>query len=114
MGFFLVLVLFLVMRKRLDSDPEINNLGRTLSILSAVGVTIDEWVATHAKVPSTEEGIAVLGLRERNPKDAWGRTFRYRQTGGPSPRDFILYSVGADGIDSNGSGDDVVYRHKPD
>ena len=46
--------------------------------------------------------------RGRMPKDAWGREFRYDPEGRHNPGSFDLWSVGPDGVDDQGEGDDIA------
>jgi len=72
--------------------------------------------------PSTKEGLEALtkGTVHRRPifvhrvngeiqsriLDPWDHPFAYRRTPGRG-EPFVLYSVGPNGIDENGKGDDV-------
>jgi hypothetical protein len=42
------------------------------------------------------------------PRDGWGRPLRYRCPGPIHPRGWDLYSVGPNGIDEHGLGDDIL------
>ncbi|MFO0980520.1 MAG: type II secretion system protein GspG [Planctomycetota bacterium] len=67
------------------------------------------------KLPATLEELlkptdnypnGYLGGRQDLPKDPWGHAFVYV----PSGRSYKLRSVGANGVDDNGAGDDVTGR----
>jgi hypothetical protein len=75
--------------------------------LSVVGLSIDHWALEHGRAPSTTEGLGVLDLKA-TPLDGWERPLAYVPDAG-SAKNFRLYSVGADGIDSQGDGDDIRY-----
>lgn len=105
-------VLFISQKGKIDSDPQLAKSARTNAILSAVGITIDDWIRTHNSAPSEEEGISVLGLKKTPPVDGWGRSLIYKRRMGGESKDYLLYSVGLDGIDSNQGGDDISYRKR--
>lgn len=60
-----------------------------------------------------EELLPSLGGILASPKvaepffDGWGRPFRYAYPGEHNPAFFDLYSVGPNGVDENGNGDDI-------
>lgn len=95
---------------RIDSDSEKDREMRTRAVLSVIGAALDSWKATKGRLPSTEEGLSKLGLKSKTPVDGWGFPVRYKLSGVGSPSDFLLYSIGRDGVDSGGSGDDVTWR----
>lgn len=49
-------------------------------------------------------GYLIRGI----PSDPWGNEYVYRK----NANKFTLYSVGIDGVDERGAGDDVTDRHK--
>jgi hypothetical protein len=62
-----------------------------------------------------EEGLQVLTTGPgawimHVPQDPWGHPYVYRRTA--APPGFVLYSMGADGIDDHGAGDDITTRDK--
>lgn len=59
-------------------------------------------------VPSTNFPSGYLD-RSELPKDGWGRSFRYRAF--PERSQFQIWSTGADGVDEEGAGDDLVLRN---
>ena len=48
-----------------------------------------------------------------NPLDAWGRALRLKLTGASPNQTWQVYSVGANGVDETGGGDDLVYPTAP-
>ena len=69
---------------------------------------------TH-RLPTEDEGLQPFmtgpGARlDYVPHDPWGHPYVYRRTA--APPGFVLYSMGADGVDEHGAGDDVTTRDK--
>lgn len=75
---------------------------------------IDQFENDTGRYPTTEEGLAALITPPSNvtnanapyikggiPKDPWGNPYQYRQPGQHNPKDFDLYSLGADGREGN-------------
>lgn len=71
---------------------------------------MDMFENDTGRYPSTEEGLGALlnapsGVSNWNgpyfkgnlPKDPWGNPYQYRQPGQHNPKDFDLFSTGADG-----------------
>lgn len=98
------------LRERLDSNVEKHAMSETISLLGLFGAALETWAQNNGRAPSTSAGLSVLELDNTKPADGWGRPFIYRQDNSRIPSGFKLYSVGPDGIDSDGSGDDVNYR----
>jgi len=70
----------------------------------------------NGRYPTTEQGLAALVEKptsppmpknwkgpylEQEPLDPWKRLYRYRYPGSHPPRDYDLYSLGADGEESD-------------
>lgn len=74
--------------------------------------------AIRGRYPTQKEGLAslvgadlgALGQVKSLRKDQWGHPYVYTMS--PSSAGYSLYSVGRDGIDSNGGGDDVTSPEK--
>ena len=85
---------------------------RSTELMTAsVGDMLDGYKKEHGRFPSMEEGLKVLYPKYSNSRellDRWGHPFVYSPTAGGS-RPFVLYSVGANGIDEKGRGDDIDY-----
>ena len=69
----------------------------------------------HGRLPGDDDGLASLAMEpdrmlDRVPNDPWSHAYVYRRTQ-ESPG-FVVYSVGKDGIDDHGAGDDVTTRGK--
>lgn len=91
--------------------------GVTLARLQILETALFSFKANHQRYPSEEEGLAylsagpepvLLGNDLRSDDfvfDGWRRPFAYR----PDDRKLILYSLGPNGIDEAGDGDD----HRP-
>ncbi len=63
------------------------------------------------RYPTTAEGLGVLSPEfiPRISRDPWGNAYVYRVK---QPETFSLYSVGIDGVDESGAGDDVTTPRK--
>jgi len=89
--------------------------GRTIARLAVLRIALVEFRDRNLRYPLESEGLTALGdegtgVLEANPPatayvlDGWGRPFIYRTTTDGMP---LLYSVGENGIDEQGSGDDL-------
>lgn len=94
----------------IDADVEAGKHLRTDSVLLVCGYAIDAWVKKEGRVPTDHEGLSVLGMKTSAAVDAWGRQIVYRPNQVNSLPQFLLYSLGPNGIDENGSGDDIAYK----
>src|SRR5262245_35216292 len=76
---------------------------KTTYDLRAFNAALELYKSKTGSYPSNAEGLALLeaSTRTRIRSDPWGNAYRYEL------RPFV-YSVGADGIDAQGSGDDIV------
>lgn len=79
--------------------------------LEAIRTSLENYRLENERYPTTVEGIAVLMPRfiKRVSTDAWGSPYAYRAMGDLS---LVVYSVGLDGRDDGGLGDDVTTRDK--
>ena len=77
------------------------------TIRSALDIYRDQ----NQRYPTSTDGLGALvpQIAKRISMDPWGSPYVYRAT---SEGGFVLYSVGADGLDNNGGGDDVTTRDK--
>jgi general secretion pathway protein G len=69
---------------------------------------IENYRQDHGKLPPAESAFEVLAgeyIREV-PVDPWGHPYAYRAT--EEPPGYRIYSVGFDGVDESGAGDDVI------
>ncbi len=94
-------------RGRIDGDPVAFRHMRTRSMVELCHAEIVFWSAKNKRAPTTAEGLAVLGLKQAVPRDGYDRPLVYRHDDTGAPLQFALYSVGVNGIDENGAGDDV-------
>jgi general secretion pathway protein G len=80
--------------------------------LRVVRQALEHYKADHGRYPGTEEGLSVL--IDASPvgrylvgraalDDPWGHQYVYRNTQDP----LVLYSVGPNGVDEGGKGDDI-------
>jgi len=104
--------------------PRLTGRGEQARVVAAQA-DIDANIATALKLyeldngifPSTEEGLNALLTKpgsarnwngpylEREPVDPWGREYKYKCPGTHRTRDYDLYSLGRDGVESD---DDVT------
>lgn len=92
----------------------------TRTLLSAVFRAVDEYLVNAGRLPAADRLLAMLTAPPAvlslpatriNPRgeiiDYWGRPIRYLPGEGWS---YTVYSVGANGRDENGGGDDFGFR----
>jgi len=90
--------------------------GKTIARLEVLRIALDEFYRTNQRYPTESEGLAPLtseasGILAANPPihaialDGWNRPFVYRMAGEARP---VLYSIGANGVDEHGAGDDLT------
>lgn len=84
--------------------------------INSFGEPLNRFNVDSGRYPTTEEGLEILYygevsyLRFPSFKDLWGNKIIYRST--PySKEPFELYSIGENGIDESGEGDDINYWH---
>lgn len=102
-------LLYAVMAPPLDSNADEHRKMQTTANLELVGSSLDEWAARHGRVPGDQEALSVLELRESPVRDGWGHPLIYRAIPGPAGRKFQLRSVGPNGQDDGGHGDDISF-----
>lgn len=74
------------------------------------GGAIDSWKKDHGRFPTTAEGFGLLGLRTNQPLDGWRQAIIYKDGELNSQHYFSLYSIGPNGIDEQGGGDDINFE----
>ena len=88
---------------------------RTPSFGVKAQLQIDRWAEELAGVAGKNDGVfppdrgacrAALTLSEESFQDPWGRQYQYENVAPTGP--FRLWSVGADGRDDRGDGDDIA------
>lgn len=84
---------------------------RAFADIDAVRTALTHFHATHQRYPTTTEGLSALTPRflRRLAQDPWGNAYVYRAVKSES---YALYSVGIDGQDEGGLGNDVTTRGK--
>lgn len=91
---------------------------KTTQTLLSIERLADVLEAHHrhtGRYPTTEEGLsALVGSAYSGwspgyviPFDAWGRPYRYEHPSSGSGTQYELWSLGRNGIDEHGSGDDI-------
>ncbi|MCY0911677.1 hypothetical protein [Massilia antarctica] len=94
----------------LDSDPIANRQMRTESMLLLCGSAAVQWISEHGRAPTTSEGLAVLPLQNFPLLDGWKQQIVYRARGVTAPLEFHIYSIGPNGVDEGGGGDDISFE----
>jgi hypothetical protein len=94
----------------LDSDPIAARQMQTESMLWLCGLAAVQWISEHGRAPTTVEGLEVLPLRDFPMLDGWKQAIVYRAKGGNAPLEFHIYSIGPNGIDEGGGGDDISFK----
>ena len=86
-------------------------IDKAFSDLSALRAGLSEFQARHQRYPTTTEGLIVLvpDFVLRISRDPWGTAYAYRAE---KQESYSLYSIGADGRDEGGAGDDVTTPRK--
>jgi len=108
---FAALLAWLSVRRGGTADAK----GKTVARLDVLQIALDEFHKKNHRYPAASEGLNALrsetsGVLEANPPysavalDGWNRPFVYRMAGEGPP---ILYSIGPNGIDEQGTGDDL-------
>jgi hypothetical protein len=94
----------------LDSDPIAGRQMQTKSMLWLCGSAAVQWTLEHGRAPTSSEGLGVLPLRGFPMLDGWKQPIVYRDKGVNAPLEFHIYSIGPNGIDEGGGGDDVNFE----
>jgi general secretion pathway protein G len=87
------------------------HLGQARADVSNLGQAVKLFAGDTGALPTNEQGLGILvngvpQLLDRLPHDPWGHAYVYRRIA-VSPG-FEIHSVGRDGIDEGGSGDDIA------
>jgi len=82
----------------------------TLSVLRIIGSDLEDYKKKHGQFPSSQEGLKAIYPNEGIAvEDGWRQRFVYSRNERPNDKPFNLYSIGANGIDESGSGDDLDF-----
>jgi hypothetical protein len=87
-----------------DIDGGRLQIHKVFADLNAFNSALEMHREKFGRYPADEQGLELLvstGALRRVTRDVWGNEYRYEL------RPFV-YSIGADGVDSHGHGDDVV------
>lgn len=94
----------------LEEDVEPGPSGQTQSSLMGLSMGIQMFqLQNDGKAPASlaelkGDGPSKTGTLKELPSDGWGRGFKYSNKGGK----VRIWSIGANGIDENGEGDDLL------
>jgi len=107
---FVLLAASLPFLDNLDSHGY--RLAKSLADLDLLRTTIEQFRIAHGSAPNNSEKLNALvaaNLIEHLPSDPWMHPYVYSvDTNGT----YKVYSVGVNGLDEQGEGDDVVNREK--
>jgi len=83
--------------------------------LPAIAQALEIYKQKHGTLPTESEGVPALaessGARGESilpkvPKDPWFHDYVYRRTA--PGKGYVIYSIGRNGVDESGNGDDIV------
>ncbi|MFA6358168.1 MAG: type II secretion system major pseudopilin GspG [Candidatus Omnitrophota bacterium] len=89
-------------------------------INSNIAVALDLYELDNGRYPTTEQGLNALETKpadssegsnwngpylKKEPKDPWGKPYQYKYPAAHEGKDYDLYSLGLDGVESD---DDVA------
>jgi hypothetical protein len=93
---------------QIASHPDKVRVARTMTELQICGQELDAWSRGHGRVPTEQEGFALLKTKKCSSIDEWGNPIAYKNIAGEMPI-FLLFSFGPNGVNESGSGDDIIY-----
>ena len=85
-------------------------------ISANIAVALDLFELDNGRYPTTEQGLSALKVKpgdfsegsnwhgpylKKEPKDPWGKTYEYRCPATHEGKDYDLFSLGPDGVESN-------------
>ncbi len=103
----------------ISAHASVTGVGRTSATIEIVAQRLLWFGADHCHFPSTEDGLRALTSSSSSAgqdrsyvkpalvTDGWGQPLVYRYPAEFGSEAFDLYSIGANGIDEHGGGDDV-------
>ncbi|OGX17328.1 MAG: type II secretion system protein GspG [Omnitrophica WOR_2 bacterium RBG_13_44_8b] len=83
-----------------------------------IALGLDLFEMDAGRYPTSEEGLSALRTNpsslpgwkgpylKKEPRDPWVRPYVYKSPGSHN-NDYDLYSIGANGVDDSGAGDDI-------
>jgi general secretion pathway protein G len=111
-------VLLVRVRTPIDAGPEFPKM-RTRVVVAMVGDALSLFYSDIGRYPTLEEGLEVLGAETegkgpylramRSIPDGWRQPLIYRPAGQGERAPFALYSIGPNGMDEGGQGDDISF-----
>jgi general secretion pathway protein G len=89
--------------------------------VQAVAAQLEVYMARNGRYPTTEQGLAALvekpakdpipdrwtRLMDEIPQDPWKQPYKYRYPAQKSKKPYDIYSIGKNGQDEGGAGDDI-------
>jgi len=111
-------VVLVRVRTPIDAGPEFPKM-RTRVVVGMVGDALSLFHSDIGRYPTLEEGLEVLGAETegkgpylramRSIPDGWRQPLIYRPAGQGERAPFALYSIGPNGVDEGGQGDDISF-----
>lgn len=86
-------------------------IDKAFSDMTVLRTGLSQFQTKHQRFPTTAEGLGVLvpDFVLRVSRDPWGNAYAYRTV---QVESYFLYSIGVDGRDEGGAGDDVTTPRK--
>jgi len=88
---------------RLDGSPD-SQIHKARTDLGVFAASLDDFHSRNHRYPDANEGLGATLAANKRPVDPWGHPYVYRNRGSDKPQ---MYSVGPNGVDEGGAGDDV-------
>jgi len=89
-----------------------NRFAAVINDIKYLNRAIEDYKIDNDRIPSENEGLEVLALDckyiKKIPKDSWDNEYVY-SISSSAKGGYSIYSIGVNGIDENGEGDDVSY-----
>jgi general secretion pathway protein G len=105
-------ILFVILFSSCGMRNDRSDMQRCSADINAFQTAIMQYKMNNEyKNPDTNQGLKVLTLYldvKEIPMDPWGHAYVYICPGSYSGTEYDLYSIGKNGIDEKGSGDDIT------
>lgn len=83
--------------------------SRSAATISVIGDALVAFEKESGQLPNAAEWPDALVVKSNSVLDGWGRPLAYRTDSRTPGFSFQLYSIGENGIDEQGGGDDINY-----